>query len=177
MSTDLIITEEFIMSKILLIRNQKVMIDRDLAELYGVTTGNLNKSVKRNLFRFPDDFMFQLSKEEFEILIFQNGTSSWGGTRKLPYVFTEQGVAMLSSILNSEQAVKVNIHIIRVFTKMRDYLINNLNLTLEIELIKKKLTNHDKNIELVFSYLDELIDKQEEKPENKIERTKIGYKK
>lgn len=172
MSTDIIITEEFIMSKILLIRDQKVMIDRDLAELYGVTTGNLNKSVKRNLFRFPDDFMFQLTKEEFEILIFQNGTSSWGGTRKLPFVFTEQGVAMLSSILNSEQAVKVNIHIIRVFTKMRDYLINNLNLSLEVEMIKRKLVNQDKNIELVFSYLDELIDKQE----NKIERTKIGYK-
>jgi phage regulator Rha-like protein len=173
MSSELAITEEFIMSKILLIRNQKVMIDRDLAELYGVTTGNLNKSVKRNFFRFPEDFMFQLTKEEFEILIFQNGTSSWGGTRKLPFVFTEQGVAMLSSVLNSEQAVKVNIHIIRVFTKMRDYLINNLNLSLEIELIKKKLTNQDKNIELVFSYLDELIDKQD----NKVERTKIGFKK
>ena len=162
-----------IMSKIILIREQKVMIDRDLAELYGVTTGNLNKSVKRNLFRFPDDFMFQLTKEEFEILIFQNGTSNWGGTRKLPFVFTEQGVAMLSSILNSEQAVKVNIHIIRVFTKMRNYFVNNLNLTLEVEMIKKKLINQDKNIELVFSYLDELIDKQD----NKIERTKIGYKK
>ncbi len=106
MGAELIITEEFIMSKILLIINQKVMIDRDLAQLYGVTTGNLNKSVKRNLFRFPDDFMFQLTKEEFEILMFQNGTSSWGGTRKLPYVFTEQGVAMLSSILNSEQAIR-----------------------------------------------------------------------
>lgn len=173
MSTDIIITEEFIMSKILLVRDQKVMIDRDLAELYGVTTGNLNKSVKRNLFRFPEDFMFQLTKEEFEILIFQNGTSSWGGTRKLPFVFTEQGVAMLSSILNSEQAIKVNIHIIRVFTKMRDYLISNLNLSLEVEMIKRKLVNQDKNIELVFSYLDELIDKQE----NKVERTKIGYKK
>jgi len=173
MSSELAITEEFIMSKILLIRNQKVMIDRDLAELYGVTTGNLNKSVKGNFFRFAEDFMFQLTKEEFEILIFQNGTSSWGGTRKLPFVFTEQGVAMLSSVLNSEQAVKVNIHIIRVFTKMRDYLINNLNLSLEIELIKKKLTNQDKNIELVFSYLDELIDKQD----NKVERTKIGFKK
>ncbi len=173
MSEELIITEEFIMSKILFIRDQKVMIDSDLAQLYGVTTGNLNKSVKRNLFRFPDDFMFQLTKKEFEILIFQNGTSSWGGTRKLPFVFSEQGVAMLSSILNSEQAIKVNIHIIRVFTKMRNYLINNLNLTLEVEMIKKKLINHDKNIELVFSYLDELIDKQE----NKIERTKIGYKK
>jgi ORF6N domain len=116
--------------------------------------------------------MFQLTKEEFEILIFQNGTSSWGGTRKLPYVFTEQGVAMLSSILNSEQAIKVNIHIIRVFAKMTDYLMNNLNLSLEIEIIKKKLINHDKNIELVFNYLDELIDKQE----NKVPRTKIGYK-
>ena len=172
MSENLIIPDELIMSKIILIREQKVMIDRDLAELYGVTTGNLNKSVKRNLFRFPDDFMFQLTKEEFEILIFQNGTSNWGGTRKLPFVFTEQGVAMLSSILNSEQAVKVNIHIIRVFTKMRNYFVNNLNLTLEVEMIKKKLVNHDKNIELVFSYLDELIDKQD----NKIERTKIGYK-
>lgn len=167
------ITEEFIMSKILLIRDQKVMIDRDLAELYGVTTANLNKSVKRNLLRFPDDFMFQLTKEEFEILMFQNGTSSWGGTRKLPNVFTEQGVAMLSSILNSEQAIKVNINIIRVFTKMRDFFVNNLNLTLEIELIKKKLINHDKNIELVFSYLDEMIDKQE----SKVERNRIGYKK
>ncbi len=172
MSQELALTEEFVISKILFIRNQKVMIDRDLAELYGVTTGNLNKSVKRNIFRFPDDFMFQLTKEEFEILIFQNGTSSWGGTRKLPYAFTEQGVAMLSSILNSEQAIKVNIHIIRVFAKMRDYLMNNLNLSLEIEIIKKKLINHDKNIELVFNYLDELIDKQE----NKVPRTKIGYK-
>lgn len=172
MSAELIITEEFIMSKIILIRNQKVMIDRDLAVLYGVTTSNLNKAVKRNLFRFPDDFMFQLTNEELEILMFQNGTSSWGGTRKLPNVFTEQGVAMLSSILNSEQAIKVNINIIRVFTKMRDYFINNLNLSLEVEQIKKKLINHDKNIELVFSYLDEMIEKQE----NKVERTKIGYK-
>lgn len=173
MNDNLIIPDELIMSKILFIRDQKVMIDRDLAELYGVTTGNLNKSVKRNLFRFPDDFMFQLTKEEFEILIFQNGTSKWGGTRKLPYVFTEQGVAMLSSILNSEQAVRVNIHIIRVFTKMRNYLVTNLNLTLEVEMIKKKLINQDKNIELVFSYLDELIDKQDHKEE----RNKIGYKK
>ena len=171
--SEIIIPDEIIMSKILLIRNQKVMIDRDLAELYGVTTGNLNKSVKRNVFRFPDDFMFQLNKDEFEILIFQNGISSWGGTRKLPFVFTEQGVAMLSSILNSEQAVKVNIHIIRVFTKMRDYLTSNLNLTLEVEQIKKKLINQDKNIELVFSYLDEMMEKQE----NPIERIKIGYKK
>lgn len=89
MMSEIIIPDELIMNKIAFIRNQKVMIDRDLAELYGVTTGNLYKSVKRNLFRFPDDFMFQLTKEKFEILTFQNGTSSWGGTRRLPFVFTE----------------------------------------------------------------------------------------
>lgn len=99
-------------------------------------------------------------------------TSSWGGSRYLPSVFTEQGVAMLSSVLNSDRAIAVNIKIIRIFTKMRDLLSDNLSLRLEVEEIKKKLNNHDKNIELVFSYLDELIDKKE----NKIERNKIGYK-
>ena len=89
------IPEEIVLNKIYLIRDQKVMLDRDLAELYGVLTGNLNKSVKRNIKRFPNDFMFQLTKKEFENLIFQIGTSSWGGTRNLPYAFTEQGVAML----------------------------------------------------------------------------------
>lgn len=91
------VPEEVIMSKIYLIRHQKVMFDADLAVLYGVSTGNLNKAVQRNIKRFPDDFMFQLTKQEFDDLIFQSGTSSWGGTRKLPYAFTEQGVAMLSS--------------------------------------------------------------------------------
>ncbi len=99
------------------------MIDRDLAELYQVTTGNLNKAVKRNIRRFPPDFMFQLTKEEFEKLkydlIFQNGTSSWGGTRKLPYAFTEQGLAMLSGILNSDIAIDVNISIMRAFVAIR----------------------------------------------------------
>lgn len=111
--------------KIYLIRNQKVMLDRDLAGLYDVTTGNLNKAVKRNSLRFPEDFMFQLTEKEFKDLIFQNGTSSWGGTRKLPYAFTEQGVAMLSSVLKSERAILVNIHIIRVFTRMRELLLTH----------------------------------------------------
>ena len=110
-------------SKIYEIRGQKVMLDRDLAELYGVSTGNLNKAVKRNIRRFPPDFMFQLTKEEFEELknnlIFQNGTSRWGGTRKLPYAFTEQGLAMLSGILNSEIAIDVNISIMRAFVAIR----------------------------------------------------------
>ena len=112
-----------IQSKIYEIRGQRVMIDRDLAELYQVTTGNLNKAVKRNIRRFPPDFMFQLNKEEFEKLkndlIFQNGISNWGGTRKLPYAFTEQGLAMLSGILNSDIAIEVNINIMRAFVAIR----------------------------------------------------------
>jgi len=166
------VPEEIIMNKIYLIREQKVMLDRDLAELYGVLTGNLNKAVKRNIKRFPEDFMFQLTKEEFDNLIFQFGTSSWGGTRNPPYAFTEQGVAMLSGILNSDRAINVNIQIMRIFTRVRQLLTDNLNVKLEIEEIKKKLENQDKNIELVFSYLDELIETQE----NPHPRKQIGYK-
>jgi len=99
-NTSVLIPDEIISNKIFLIREEKVMLDRDLAELYGVSTGNLNIAVKRNIKRFPEDFMFQLYPEEFEILKFQFGTSSWGGTRNLPFAFTEQGVAMLSGILN-----------------------------------------------------------------------------
>lgn len=114
---------EIIQSKIYEIRGTKVMLDKDLAELYQVTTGNLNKAVKRNIKRFPLDFMFQLTKEEFDELqknlIFQNGTSNWGGTRKLPFAFTEQGLAMLSGILNSDIAIYVNISIMRAFCAMR----------------------------------------------------------
>jgi len=168
----MIVPEEIIMSKIYFVRNQKVMIDVDLAELYGVETRRLNERVKRNLIRFPSDFMFQLSQSEFNNLKSQIATSSWGGKRKLPFVFTEYGVLMLSSILNSEQAISVNIEIMRVFTKIRTLLSDNLTVKLEIEKIKNKLENHDKNIELVFSYLDELIEKQE----NPKPRTKIGYK-
>ncbi len=112
MSKNVVLRDEAVISKIYLIRGQKVMLDRDLAELYNVTTSNLNKAVKRNVLRFPEDFMFQLTETEFKNLIFQNGTSSWGGVRKFPYAFTEQGVAMLSGVLSSERAVLVNIHII-----------------------------------------------------------------
>ena len=119
---------QLIQSKIYEIRGHKVMIDRDLAELYQVTTGNLNKSVQRNIKRFPSDFMFQLTKEEFDQLktnlIFQNGISNWGGTRKLPYAFTEQGLAMLSGILSSDTAIQVNINIMRAFVAMRRLISN-----------------------------------------------------
>ena len=165
--------DDIIANKIYLIRNKKVMSDCDLAELYGVTTGNLNKAVKRNTNRFPEDFMFQLSETEFKNLKFQFGTSSWGGRRIPPYVFTEQGVAMLSGVLNSDRAINVNIQIMRTFTKLREMSANNLSLKLEIEGIKKKLQNQDKNIELVFTYLDELINKQE----NPKPRKQIGYTK
>ncbi len=119
---------EVIQKKIYEIRGKKVMIDKDLAELYHVTTSNLNKAVQRNIKRFPSDFMFQLNKEEFEELktnlIFQNGTSSWGGTRKLPYAFTEQGLAMLSGVLNSDVAIYVNINIMRAFVAVRELISN-----------------------------------------------------
>lgn len=133
------------------------MLNKDLAELYDVSTGNLNKAVSRNKSRFPEDFMFQLYEEEFKNLIFQNGISSWGGTRKLPYAFTEQGVAMLSGILHSERAIQVNIRIMRIFTWIKHILNNHTELNLEIEKIKMKINNHDKNLEIVFKYLDELI--------------------
>ncbi|OXG09309.1 ORF6N domain-containing protein [Flavobacterium araucananum] len=174
MSEGLMITEEFIMSKILLIRGQKVMLDSELAILYGVETKQLKRQVRRNIERFPEDFMFELTEIENEILRSLFGTLKQGAHSKYnPMVFTEQGVAMLSSVLNSATAIKVNIQIIRVFTKIRQEISETLNMKLEIEEIKAKLSNQNKNIELVFTYLDELMDKQE----NKIERTKIGYKK
>jgi hypothetical protein len=168
-----IIPNEVISNKIYLIRSQKVMLDKDLAELFEVETKRVNEQVKRNFSKFPEHFMFQLNEDEFEILKSQFATSSWGGTRKLPYAFTEHGVLQLSNVLKSERATQMSIKIVEIFVEMRNFLTGTLNLALEVEMIKKKLTNQDKNIELVFSYLDELIDKQE----NKIERTKIGFKK
>jgi hypothetical protein len=172
MSKTIVIPDDVISSKIYLLRNQKVMLDKDLAELYAVETKQLKRQVRRNMERFPEDFMFELSQEEFVNLRSQFGTSNWGGARYVPMAFTEQGVAMLSSVLNSATAIKVNIQIIRVFTKIREMLTDTLSMKLEIEEIKKKLSNHTKNIELVFNYLDELIDKKE----NTEPRKKIGFK-
>src|SRR6266487_3875845 len=122
-----------IIDRIYIIRGQKAMLDKDLAEMYDVETRDLNKAIKRNISRFPEDFMFPLTKEEFQNLMFQIGTSSstWGGTRKLPNVFTEQGVAMLSSVLRSERAIQVNIQIICVYTKMKQILLDNKELWLK----------------------------------------------
>ncbi|NAS32043.1 ORF6N domain-containing protein [Flavobacteriaceae bacterium R38] len=175
MNKEIVIPDELITNKIYLIRDQKVMLDRDLAELYQVETKVLKQAVRRNIARFPGDFMFEMTKKEFENWRSQFVTSNVDkkGLRYAPFCFTEQGVAMLSSVLKSERAIAVNIKIIRVFARIREMLIDNLNVKLEIEEIKKKLSNHSKNIELVFSYLDELI----EKKENKSDRTPIGYKK
>lgn len=176
MKNEIVIPDELISSKIYVIRNLKVMLDRDLANLYGVETKYLKRQVRRNIERFPNDFMFQLNNKEFENWRSQFVTTNSSdkiGLRYSPFVFTERGVAMLSSVINSKTAIKVNIQIIRVFTKIPQSLTYNLSLKLEIEQIKKKLSNHTKNIELVFNYLDELIDKKKnEKP-----RTKIGFKK
>lgn len=168
---ELSLAEELVINKIYYIRGQKVMLDRDLAELYNVETKQLKRQVNRNAERFPADFMFELSTEEYEILRCQVGTSSWGGTRYMPYAFTEHGVLMLSSVLGSPQAVSVNIQIMRVFTKIRKTLTDTTELRLAIEQIRQKTDNNTKNIEVVFQYLDELIDKKEQTGERK----PIGY--
>lgn len=141
---------QIIQSKIYEIRGQNVMIDKDLAELYQVTTSNLNKAVQRNIKRFPKDFMFQLTKKEFEELnlIFQNGTSKWGGTRKLPYAFTEQGLAMLSGVLNSDIAIQVNINIMRAFVAIRQRLVPFVD---KISTFQYELKELKEYIEEVFS--------------------------
>lgn len=167
-----ILSDDIVVNKIYEIRNQKVMLDSDLAELYGVETKRLNEQIRRNLDRFPEDFMFQLTVSEWQSLRSQIATSKIGrgGRTYLPNVFTEHGVLMLSSVLNSPQAISVNIQIVRVFTKLRKLLNENSELKLEIDDIKRKLKNQDKNIELVFSYIDELTEKKA-KP-----RKRIGFK-
>jgi S-adenosylmethionine synthetase len=175
MSQNLIISEVTISDKIYFIRNQKVMLDRDLAMLYGIETKRLKEQVKRNISRFPEDFMFELTRDEFANWRSQIATSNSDkmGLRYAPMAFTEHGVLMLSSVLNSDKAIQTNIQIMRIFTKVRQLLMDTTDLKIDIMQIQKKLENHDKNIELVFSYLDELTDKKE----NTKPRTKIGYKK
>jgi ORF6N domain. len=163
--------QERIERSILLIRGLKVMLDRDLAELYGVQTRDLNKAVRRNSDRFPSDFMFQLTPEEYKILMFQFGTSRWGGTRKLPYAFTELGVAMLSSVLNSKRAVQVNIQIMRTFAALRELLATHKDLAQKLEEMEKK---YDQQFKAVFEAIRQLItapDSVQDKP-----KRQIGFK-
>jgi hypothetical protein len=140
------------------LRHEKVILDSDLAELYGVTTSNLNKAVQRNIERLPPDFMFQLSEEEWENLRFQFGiSSSYGGRRYLPYAFTEQGVAMLSSVLRSPRAVEVNIAIMRTFVQLRRLMDSNALLAEKIEALEEKYADHDQQFQLVFEAIKQLI--------------------
>lgn len=173
MSEKSIIRNEMITNKIYLVRGQKVMLDRDLAELYDVKNIRLREQVKRNTQKFPEHFMFRLTETETDSMVSQNAIPSkkhLGGS--LPYVFTEHGILQLANVLTGDRATQMSIRIIEVFVQMREALTDNLSLKLDIEEIKKKLSNHSKNIELVFNYLDELIDKKEnEKP-----RKPIGYK-
>src|SRR3989339_180447 len=170
MAENFLIPSERIISKIYIIRNRKVMIDRDLAELYGVTTGNLNLAVKRNIKRFPEDFMFQLSKEEMKNWILQIATSNSErmGLRKQPFVFTEGGVAMLSGVLNSERAINVNIQIIRAFKKKRELLETNEAIQRKVMELEKKYGRHNDKIKKIF-YILGLLRADENK-------NKIGFK-
>ncbi len=150
-----LIPVEMIEKKILLIRGEKVMLDADIAELYGVETKMLVRAVKRNIDRFPADFMIQLNREEFENLRFQFGTSSrWGGRRYLPYAFTEQGVAMLSSVLSSKRAVQVNIAIMRAFVKLREMLATHKDLARKLNEMEKK---YDSQFKVVFDAIRQLM--------------------
>jgi hypothetical protein len=189
---------EVIATRIYMIRGQRVMLDKDLAELYGVSVKALNQAVNRNIKRFPGDFMYQLTRQEVANLksqfvtsssepsvaqgvidsrsqiatlntelpaahdvtnlMFQNGTSSWGGTRKLSFVFTEQGVAMLSSVLNSERSIQVNIMIMRAFVKLKELLLTHKDLADKIEALEKKYSTHDDEIQLIFEAIKKLLE-------------------
>lgn len=160
-SNSVAVSVQFIERRIYLIRGHKVMIDEDLAELYGVSTRQLNQQVKRNLKRFPEDFMFQLTKEEAEELRsqFVFTESGRGGRRSPPYVFTEHGVAMLSSILNSERAIEVNITIVRAFIRLRQLLESNEELNRKFVAVIRKLSTHDKYFQVVFNELKKLTER------------------
>lgn len=179
MSKALMITDEAVVSKIYLIRGKKVMLDRDLAEMYGVETSQLKRQVRRNIDRFPEDFMFEMNKSEFENWRSQFGTSNEDkmGLRYAPFCFTEQGVAMLSSVLNSKTAIEVNIRIIRVFTRMREMVLTHKDILLKLERIEQKilkqdgqLKKHEKDLQMVFTALKELLNPKTEP------MRKIGFK-
>ncbi|MEM8524640.1 MAG: ORF6N domain-containing protein [Bacteroidota bacterium] len=155
--TEQAIIEAKVHSIIQHIRAQKVIMDSDLAELYGVEVKRLNEQVKRNQDRFPDDFMFQLTSEEWDNLKSQNATPSWGGRRTRPYVFTEQGVAMLSSVLKTKKAIQVNIAIMRTFVKMRKWIANYTELLEKIDQLETIEREQNEHIERIYQIIDELI--------------------
>ena len=168
---ELIVPDEIVMSKILLIRGKKVMINRDLAELYGVPTKRLNEQVKRNIMRFPEDFMFQLTEEEKEKVVAKcDHLKTLKYSPVLPNVFTEYGAVMLASVLNNDRAIEVNIQIVRIFIQMREMLITNHEILLKLELLESKATGYDEDIQLIFGYLKQLLNPPQEA------RPRIGFR-
>jgi hypothetical protein len=163
------ISVEAVAMKILLVRGKKVMLDKDLAVLYGVDTKQLVRQVKRNIKRFPDDFMYQLTRQEFANLKCQNGTSSWGGKRKLPYVFTEQGIAMLSGLLNSNRAIQVNIAIMRAFVKLRQVLLTHKELAEKLEELERKYQHHETDIQKIFEAIKKMLEPPPEQPKRRFD--------
>jgi len=171
-----LVEEEKIMNKIHVIRNHKVMLDFDLAEMYGVETKRLNEQLKRNLKRFPKDFMFTLSEKETQHLRSQNATSSWGGNRRKPNAFTEQGVAMLSGIVNSDKAIQMNIAIMRAFVELRRVLLIKSDFKLQLDLIKDRLSGYDAQLNQIYDVIENIMDETAAK--NKWDnRTRIGFTK
>jgi len=159
------------MTKILLVRGKKVMIDRDLAELYGVSTKRLNEQVKRNIKRFPTDFMYQLTEEEKEEVVAKcDHLKTLKYSPQLPYVFTEYGAVMLAGILNSDRAIEVNIQIVRIFTRMREILSSNQDILLKLEQLERKADGHDEDIQVIFKYLKQLLNPPQEP------RPRIGFR-
>ena len=176
MNENLILHEENIVSIIYMIRGEKVMLDMDLAGLYGVKTNRLKEAVRRNINRFPNDFMFELTEDEFANLRAQFASSSWGGLRHSPFAFTEQGVAMLSGILNSERAISVNIAIMRTFVQMRKLMFSNAELSQRVgdleRLMNEHLEDYGSDIQDIYEALRQLMrDQDEEEP-----RRPIGFK-
>lgn len=169
------IPDEIIMNKIFLIRGKKVMLDLDLAELYAVETKQLKRAVRRNIARFPEDFMFELTQGEFENLRYQIGTSSWESTRYAPMAFTDHGVVMLASILKSQRAIEVNIRIIRVYNIMREILRDNTDIRKNLEKIQDKLIEHENGILAIMEYINNL-EEEEHKKKHQSNRKIIGYK-
>ncbi len=157
-----LIPGELVASKIYVIRGTKVMLDQDLAVLYGVETKRLNEQVKRNSDRFPADFMFQLNQEEFSNLRSQFATSSWGGVRKAPYAFTEQGVAMLSGVIHSETAIAMNIAIMRAFVQIRKVILENSKVADQLNKLEVKLGEHDAHLNQIYSAIENLLNSKAE---------------
>ena len=175
-NTSQLIPNEIITNRIYVIRGMKVMLDYDLADLYSIETKQLKRQVNRNINRFPEDFMFPLTKEEFDSLRYQIGTSNIrGGTRYLPYAFTEQGVAMLSGVINSEKAIAMNIAIMRAFVQIRKVIIDNKKIAEQLEKFEMKLGEHDTQLNGIYEAIENLLDDKAEKQIAKANK-RIGFR-